>query len=184
MKTLLKICGLAIVLLGIETSSFAQLTISPDASGTIVQTITFTKTADLDFGNMAVTTVAGTCILDPQGPGVPNRSITGGVTLPGFIGTPLAAAFTVTGTAGENITITILQNGINIIHTNGTDFMLVDTYTCSSLDPIAPDEWRMVLDALNGDATFYVGATCHVAANQLAGFYTLPAAFPVTVNYE
>ena len=186
MKTLLKIIAIAIVLLGIEANSFAQITINPSASGTIVQTITFTKQADLDFGNMAVTTTAGLCILDPMG-GIPNRTGTLGVVLPAFIGTPTAAAFTVTGAAGESFTITIPQIGIHIIHTlpvATSDNMLVDTYTCSSTDNLAPDKWRMQLDVLTGDAIFYVGGTCHVSASQLAGYYTLASGFPVTVNYE
>jgi hypothetical protein len=184
MKTLLKIIAIAIVLLGIETNSFAQLTINPSASGTIVQTITFLKLFDLDFGNMAVTGVGGTCILDPMAGANPNRTITGGVTLPSFIGTPRAAAFTVTGVPGEYFTITILQVGIQIYHTTvPAEFMDVDQYTCDQ-QQTAPDMWRQQLDVLNGDATFYVGATCTVHPNQLAGLYTNAAGFPVTVNYE
>jgi hypothetical protein len=184
MKTLLKIIATAIVLLGIETNTFAQLTINPSASGTIVQTITFLKLYDLDFGNMAVTAIGGTCILTPMAGNNPNRTITGGVTLPAFIGTPRAAAFTVTGVPGEYFTITILQVGIFISHTVlPANQMLVDTYTCDQ-QQTAPDMWRQQLDALNGDATFYVGGTCHVNPNQLAGLYTNAAGFPVTVNYE
>ena len=184
MKTLLKIIAIAIVLLGIETNSFAQLTINPSASGTIVQTITFLKLYDLDFGNMAVTTLSGYCVLHPMAGANPTRDHFNGVTLPAFIGTPRAAAFTVTGVPSEYFTITILQVGIFISHTVlPANQMLVNTFTCDQ-QQTAPDMWRQQLDALNGDATFYVGATCHVTGGQLAGLYTNAAGFPVTVNYE
>ena len=94
MKTLLRIIAIAIVLLGIETSSFAQLILNASASATIVQTLTFTKLYDLDFGNLATNNTAGTCILTPMTGNNPTRTTGGGLTLPSFHGSPRAAAFT------------------------------------------------------------------------------------------
>lgn len=183
MKTILKFIAIAIVLLGIETSSFAQLTLNSTATATIVQTIGFTKLYDLDFGNLAVTTIAGTCILAPMAGNNPTRTITGGVTLPAFIGTPRAAGFTVTGVPGEWFTITINQVDLTITRVTGTETMIVNTYTTDQ-NQTAPNMWNQQLDALNGDATFYVGGTVHVAASQMAGVYTNATGFPVTVNYQ
>src|ERR1017187_7889112 len=109
MKLLIKIVLVVIVLVGIEAKSFAQLTLNATASATIVQTLTFSKTYDLDFGNLATNGTVGTCTLTPMVGNNPTRTSTGGITLPAFHGTPRAAAFTVTGVPGAYITISIPQ---------------------------------------------------------------------------
>jgi hypothetical protein len=181
MKILIK-TGALIILLGMQVSSFAQLTLNAIASATIVQTLTFSKQYDLDFGNMATNGTAGTCILTPMTGNNPTRTTTGGLTLPAFHGTPRAAQFTVTGVPGTFITITIPQNELTITRVSGTETMTVDTYTTDQ--GAGPGPWAQQLNAISGSATFYVGGTVHSGTNQVAGVYTNATGFPVTVNYQ
>jgi hypothetical protein len=186
MKTLFKFIAVAIVLLGIETNSYAQLTITSSASGTILQTLEFQKNYDLDFGNMAVSAQIGdgTCTVPPVG-GIPvaGRTVTGGVTLPALIGTPQAAEFIVTGYPNQVITIDIPTTDIIITHTvNPLSTMTVNTLTVDAT-VLGGGHWTAVLDG-SGEVTFHVGGTCHVLGSQEAGLYTNLTAFPVTVNYQ
>lgn len=180
MKNKFKILAVAFLLSVFATGTFAQVTLNSSATAVIVTTIAMTKQQDLHFGNLAVTTTAGTCVLTPMA-GVPTRSITGGVTLPAFIGTPLAAQFTVTGVGGQYFTIYIPPD-VTVI-TLGANSMDVDTYTTDQT-LLSANNWRGQLDATNGDRIFYVGATCHVNASQAPGTYTNAGGFPVTVNYQ
>src|ERR1700730_18496238 len=80
--------------LAFSSQSFAQASATANASATIVTPIAISKTADMNFGNVAVSGSAGTVVLLPAG----TRTSTGGVTLPATAGTVTAAVFTVTGT--------------------------------------------------------------------------------------
>jgi hypothetical protein len=182
MKNTFKLLAIAILLCGLALPTIAQVTLNSSATAVIVQTMTLAKNQDLHFGNLAVTTVGGTCVLDPEA-GVPTRTPSGGVTLPAFIGTPLAAEFLVTGVSSMYYTISIPQNVLTITRITGTETMTVDTYTTDQT-VVTASTWFGQLDALNGESTFYVGGTVHVAANQVAGTYTNAGGFPVTVNYQ
>jgi hypothetical protein len=186
MKTLVKIISFAFVLTGINSNLFAQLTLNATASATIVQTLTFSKLFDLDFGNLASNGQPGTCELTPMAGNNPTRTPGGGITLPAFHGTPRAAAFTVTGVPGVYITITVNNNSaspLTITRISGTETMTVDSYTTDQGAGSGP--WTMQLDAISGSATFYVGATVHsVVVGQVAGVYTNTTGFPVMVNYQ
>src|ERR1700753_3762247 len=84
MKSLTKIFATATIIIAGASASFAQATATASASATIITPITITKTADMNFGNVAVSaTIAGTAILAPAG----TRSGTGGVNLPATNGT-------------------------------------------------------------------------------------------------
>jgi hypothetical protein len=184
MKNLLKIFALVIIFSGFAASVSAQVTLNSSASGVIVQTITLAKNYDLHFGNMAVTTTGGTCVLTPMAGTAPTRTITGGVTLPAAIGTPRAAEFYVTGVDGQNYIITIPQTDLTITNTTpgaGPNTMIVNTYTTDKV-VVTASTWRGVLTG--GNSTFYVGGTCNVLALQSPGLYQNLIGFPVTVNYE
>ena len=187
MKNTFKLLAIAIFLCGLAVTSYGQVTLNSSASATIVTTMGLTKNYDLDFGNLAVTTVAGSCILAPEAGAAPTRTPGGGVTLPGFVGTPRAAEFIVTGVANQHYTINIPADVLTITHTTvPTATMTVDTYTTDQTVVTAGTSWWGILGG-SGDNTFHVGATVHVAANQLAGLYQSMApagGFPVTVNYQ
>ena len=85
-----KILAFSLVLCAFTASAFAQgVTATASASATIVGPIGISNTADMNFGNVAVSTVAGTVVLTPAG----GRSVTGGCTLPATTGTVTAAVF-------------------------------------------------------------------------------------------
>ena len=71
----------AFALLGCAISTNAQATATATATATIVTPISISKTADMSFGNIAVSaTTSGTVILSPAGSRTTGGA--GGVTLP------------------------------------------------------------------------------------------------------
>ena len=170
MKTQIRIIALAMLLLGISISTFAQVSATASASATIVTPIAINKTVDMNFGNVAVSTAAGTVIMTPTG----SRSMTGGVTLPATTGTVTAASFTVSGAANYTYSITLPSTATTISYL--TNNMTVNAFT-SSPTPTG------VLSA-GGTQTLTVGATLNVGASQVAGNYTSTTPFTVTVNYN
>jgi hypothetical protein len=170
MKNMKKLLVLAIVVLGFAASSFAQVSATATATGTIVSPIAITKAQDLNFGNVAVSATPGTVVLAPDA----SRSITGGVTLPAVSGTVTAAHFDVTGTPSYTYAITLPSTSTTV--SSGTDNMVVDNFTSFPAT-------TGTLDAL-GVQTVNVGATLNVDASQAPGTYTSAVPFEVTVNYN
>jgi hypothetical protein len=159
---------LAVVMIAFSTDAFGQ-NATATATATIVSPIAITKDVDMNFGNVAVNTSAGTVILAPDG----TRSSTGGVTLPATTGTVAAASFTVTGTSGYTFSITLPSVATTV--TSGSDNMTVDTFT-SSLGATST--------LTGGTATLEVGATLNVTGSQAPGTYVSGTPFTVTVNYN
>jgi hypothetical protein len=171
MKNLNKLLTLALMLIGFSTASLAQSTATAVANATIVTPIAITKTADMDFGNVAVqTSTGGTVVLAPAG----TRVSTSGVTLPATTGTVGAAAFTVTGTGTYTYAITLPSAAVTLTRTSGSETMTATTFTSSPSGTGA-------LTA--GTQNLTVGATLNVGAAQVAGVYQSPT-FNVTVNYN
>ena len=160
--------------------SQAQVTISSTAAATIVTVIGLTKNYNLDFGNLAVTSSAGTCVLAPAAGPNPGRTKTGGVTLPAFIGTPRAAEFVVTGVPSQLFTINISPTSLTI--SSGGNNMTVNTFTTDQTVVTPGTSWYGTLGS--SGTTFHVGGTVNVNANQPAGLYQNLTGFPVTVNYQ
>jgi len=170
MKKLNRIFVIACAMIGYVSGAFAQASATASASATIITPISISKTADLNFGNVAVSaTVAGTAVITPAGV----RSATLGVTLPATSGTVSAASFTVTGAAGYSYVITLPSSALTI--TNGSNTMTVTTFVSS---PATNGTLT------GGTQTLTVGATLNVDAGQAAGLYTSETPFSVTVNYN
>ncbi|MCX6249490.1 MAG: DUF4402 domain-containing protein [Bacteroidetes bacterium] len=171
MKTTIKISALFLMFTGFAASSFAQVSATASASATIVTPIAITKTVDMNFGNVAVSSSLGTVILAPAG----TRTPTGGVTLPATNGTVAAASFSITG--APNYTYSISLPTSNIVVYNGpNNTMQVNAFT-STPTPTG------TLDGF-GNQTLNVGATLNVAGSQNAGTYVTTTPFTVTVNYN
>ena len=166
----IKFFAIAILFSGVSVISSAQVTATATASSTIVTPISITKTLDMNFGNVAVNSTAGTVILTPEG----GRTATDGVTLPATKGTVTAAEFNVTGANNYTFSITLPSTSHEI--KNGDNTMSVTDFT-STPTPTG------TLSA-TGSATVKVGATLHVSAGQAAGTYTSGTPFKVTVNYN
>lgn len=160
---------LVIALILFNVNLFSQVTATANASATIITPIAIIKTADMNFGNIAVNASLGTVILTPAG----GRSVTGGVTLPASAGTVAAAAFTVSGATDYIFSITLPSGPLTI--TDGTNNMTVSGFT-STPTPTGT--------LTGGSVTLSVGATLNVGADQVAGVYTSDTPFDVTVNYN
>lgn len=170
MKNITKLFAIAIVVLGFASNSFAQVTATATATGTIITPITIANTGNMNFGNVAVSATGGTVILAPAG----TRTITGGVTLPAVPGTVAAAHFLVTGT--NNYTYSITLPVVATTVTSGANTMTVTAFTSN------PGTTGTL--SATGTQTIDVGATLNIAANQAAGTYVSGTPFPVIVNYN
>lgn len=172
MKNMKKVLAAVVALIGFTTASNAQSTATATATANIVTPISISKTVDMNFGNIAVTSTAGSVILAPDG----GRTKSGGVTLPAVAGTVTAASFTVSGTANYAYNITFPTTAVALINgsnsMNATDFL-------SSLGGSGSN------GSLSGTGSQVVtmGATLAVAASQAAGSYVSDP-FNVTVNYN
>lgn len=169
-----KILFAAIVLSGAAFNANAQAVATASATATIVSPISISKTTDLNFGNVAVSTAAGGIVtLDPSAAATRTASGGGGVSLPAVTGPVAAALFAVTGQASFTYDITLPVSATVV---NGANSMTVDNFT-SSLGATG---------ALDGAGTqsFYVGADLTVAAAQAPGIYTTGTSFIVGVNYN
>jgi hypothetical protein len=160
MKNLTKLFAAAAIIIAGTNASFAQATATAAASATIITPITITKTADLNYGNVAVSAAtAGTVVLAPAGTRTTGGA--GGVTLPATPGTVTAASFTVSGQASYTYAITLpasatITSSGNTMTVNGFTSTPSATGTLSS----------------GGTQTLTVGATLNVAAAQAVGTYT------------
>ncbi|MBE7171974.1 MAG: DUF4402 domain-containing protein [Williamsia sp.] len=163
--------AIAIVMCVFAKGSFAQVSATATATAEIVTPIAITKTADMNFGNVAVSTTAGTVVLTPAG----SRSATGGVTLPATAGTVTAAAFDVTGIADYTFSITLPSADLVLTRNSGTETMIVNTFTSTP---------TTTGTLTSGAQTVNVGATLNVAGSQAAGTYVSGTPFTVTVNYD
>ena len=149
----------------------AQATATATASATIVTPIAISKTADMNFGNVAVHAInPGTVAMSAAAV----RSITGGVTLPATTGTVSAASFTVSGQGNYTYAITLPSTTVTIA--NGAITMDVHSFTSS------PSSTGTL--SAGGTDILTVGATLDVAGGQAAGTYTSATPFSVTVNYN
>ena len=146
----------------------AQSTATATATATIVTPIAISKTADMNFGNIAVTSSGGNVVLANDG----TRTKTGGVTLPATAGTVTAAAFTVTGTSGYAYSVTLPSAAVTLTRASGSETMAATAFTHDATGTLT-----------GGTENIKVGATLAVAAAQVAGSY-VSSAFNVTVNYN
>lgn len=168
MKKLITSIGICLSGLLMVSSAFAQASATANASATIVTPISISKTADLDFGNVATNGTVGTVVLTPAG----TRTFTGGVTLPATTGTVTAASFTVSGSGSYTYAITLPAS---VTITSGSDNMIVNNFTSTPSTTGA---------LVAGQQVITVGATLNLVASQAEGAYTSATPFTVTVNYN
>ncbi|MEP7252848.1 MAG: DUF4402 domain-containing protein [Ginsengibacter sp.] len=173
MKSIKKILSAAFAIIVASTSVNAQSGASATATATIISPISIVKDVDMDFGNVAVSTLAGGIVtLDPSPAGTRTPNGGGGVTLPAVTGTVSAAQFTVSGQASFTYDISL---PVSATLSNGGNSMVADNFTSS----VATG----TLDA-SGIETFYVGADLNVNAAQAPGVYTTSSPFFVIVSYN
>ena len=161
--------ALLIALLAPAAAVAAPVAASPPATANalLIYPVTITKTSDMDFGRMTVTT-AGTVVIDPNANTI---SSTGGVTL---VGTQWSAAQFVGAAAGSSVVNIKLSNqAFNLTRQGGTETMSVSSLTLQGQSK------RTIAAA--SSFTFRVGGTLNVNANQVEGLYT--GTFNVDIQY-
>ncbi len=128
--------------------AFSQSSATASAAATILTPIAISNTVDMNFGNLASSGTAGTCVLATDA----SRSTTGGVTIMAG-GTITAASFTVTGVAAATYTITLPAGATTV--SDGTNTMTIDTWASN------PSGTGTLT---GGTSTLLVGATLNVNA--------------------
>jgi hypothetical protein len=172
MKKIFALVTLITAVVAVSTTANAQVTSPAANSGaTIVAPITIVKDVDLNFGNVAVSTVAGTVVLATDGA----RTLTGGITLPVNTGTVTAAKFTVGGQDDYTYTIALPTAAITLTGVTPANTMTLTTVVS---DPATTGTLS------SGAQTLLVGGTLNVAGGQPADVYSNATGLTVTVNYN
>ena len=157
------LAGAAIAAALFSQSAYAA-DVSGDASARIIQPLSITKDADMNFGEILPSDAAGSVTLSTAG----SVTASGGATI--FDGSNAqAASFDVRGEGNEAYSLTLPTT---ITLTDDLD----NTMTVSNFQSSATE----VLN-LNGREQFDVGASLSVGANQSAGLYA--GSFTVSVDY-
>jgi len=175
MKKITSIIAIITLSIAFSATASAQVTANAPTTATIVAPIAIAKNVDMYFGNVAVSSTAGTVLMTASA--TPTRTPSGGVTLPTTAtGTPTAAKFTVTGEGVYTYAITLPASALTLDESGvGTATMTVNTFSST---PSATG----TLTA--GSQIVYVGATLNVGASQVAGLYENTTGFAVIVNYN
>ena len=164
-----KVIIIAAVLLGITTTSFAQLFDAASSKATIVADLSVSKQTDLDFGSIYANAAAGTVIKTATLAG--SRTTTGGVHLGSDNGS--TASFLISGSNTDQILVTY-PSTITLTKSVGVTMSYVPAGSVASGSKIT---------LAGGTATLWIGGTLAVAASQAAGVYSNAADLKVTVTY-
>jgi len=139
--------------------------VSATANASVIAPIAISQTAAMEFGSMSPTAVAGTVVLTTAGVRTStNVDLAAGAT-------PAAGAFSVSGNANSAYSVTL-----------PTTVTLASGANSMTLQAFGDDAGATPTIPGTGPATFSVGATLVVGANQAAGGYT--GSYTVTVNYN
>jgi Mat/Ecp fimbriae major subunit len=133
------------------------------AKAEILQQVTVTKNADLDYAVIVTGAAASTVQVSTAGV----RTCGVGLTC---TGTAVAADFTVAGTTGKVVTISVPAS---VSLTSGANNMSSTLVGSAAL---------MTISATAANNKFQVGGTLSVGASQADGVYS--GNFTVTVNYQ
>lgn len=152
----------AISALGLGGSAAQGATASATVTARILQQAAITKTSDLDYATIVPASTASTVIVAP----VTGTRVCGAGLV--CTGTATAARFSVAGTLGQLVTVSVPAN---VTLTSGSHTM-TSTLLSSLVAPIT-------LLATN---EFTVGGTLAVGADQVDGVYT--GTFTATVDYQ
>ena len=165
MKKILTSAG-ALAALALSTPALAANTASANATVNIVSPLTLTNNTGLNFGTVVGPFAGEVVHVDTAGV----RTCPGTLTCSGNASVS-AASFSLTGTAGQAVVLTI-PNSVTL---NGSvsGSLSVDLSGDKPADP--------TLDA-SGDASFSVGGRLTIPAGTVDGVYS--NTFDVTANYQ
>ncbi len=174
MKTTMKIVTMVVALFCATIGANAQPGVSEvtDIYATIIEPLSIDWASDMNFGNCAVNSFAGTIVLTTGS----TRTGTGGATpVANPTGTVSAAEFDVFGTAGAQVFITLPSSPITVTRQAGTE-----TMTVSDFVSLPAGNFTIATNP----TTIFVGATLNVGADQEPGIYEAIGDLAVTVNYQ
>ena len=152
------------------TSASAAASATATATAEILQSLTVTADSALDFGQIAANT-GGTVTVHADS----TVAQTGSVI---WAGTRAPAGFTVTGSKGASVIVT-LPSAASTLYLGGVttspNRMTLDQF---DVNPVGGFQ----LDATTGQANFNVGGRLTVGSAQVAGVYS--GSFVVSVEYQ
>lgn len=136
------------------------------ATAKVLTPLTVTSTRDLAFGTIVPQTSASTVAVSSAG------VVTCGALT--CIGTRTSGQFSITGTAGQVVSITapLAATSFTLTEPVASNTMSINNVTVSAASATLT----------GGTASFTVGGTLNVGANQAEGDYT--GSYTVTVNYN
>jgi hypothetical protein len=160
------LAGSAVLAVSLGATSANAATATATATANIVQAITITQNAGLNFGTIVPAASAATVAISTAGA----RTCGGSLTCSGSVA---AGAFTATGTGGMTVLIssdasTSIDDGAG-----GGAPMSVTGLTVSAASAVLSG---------GGSTTFTVGGTLNVGATQVAGVYN--GTYNVNVSYQ
>lgn len=168
MRNTLRIAFVGAALSAMSFASVAQAATSATATATaeVLSTLTLTANSSLNFGQIAANT-GGSVTVNADS----TVSSAGGLV---SSGTRVPAGFTVTGTPGANVVVS-LPTSATLTRTGGTETMSVAGFNSNP-------GGAMQLSAGTGSASFAVGGTLTVSSAQTPGVYN--GTFSVAVEYQ
>ncbi len=159
------IAATAAATLGFAGSAFAA-SATATASATIVQAITLANTVPLSFGSIAPSTTGGNVVV---GTADTRTSCTGGNFCSGAV---TSANFTVAGAPSYNYSITLPAAAASLTGAGSPMAVTAFAHNAGATPALSA----------TGTASFKVGGSLAVGANQAAGLYT--GSFSVNVDYQ
>lgn len=150
---------------------------SATSEAVVLTPLSFIKTADLNFGQIAPGPTAGTVVLSPNGA----VAITGGVRL--AVGSPNAAHFAGYGALGQFVRINLDANSYTLSRLGGGASMQMRNLLINSAPPtiLGTNRRWFRIGSTTGVFNFDLGATLDVGADQASGKYE--GTFEITLEY-
>ena len=162
--------GAALAAASFATSAAAAASATATATAEILQSLTLTADSALNFGQIAANT-GGTVKVNADSTVVQTGAVV-------WTGTRAPAGFTVTGSKGSSVVVTLPTTASTLYlggNTASPDKMTLDQF---NVDPVSGFQ----LDTTTGKANFNVGGRLTVGSAQAAGTYS--GTFVVSVEYQ
>ncbi len=150
----------------------AQVRITAQISAEVIDALTATEKAQLNFGRFTPETIGGEVLVTPQG----NRSSSGTVILVSGINNP--ASFYITGQPDETFSMSIPAGSVTITNLNNSKTMLVTDWTSEPSAGVGVGILRGGSEIVNIGATLRVGT----ANDNPAGIYR--GNYAITFDYN
>lgn len=163
----LAVVGAALGALSFASAANAATTATATATAEVLSTLAVSADSALSFGQIAANT-GGSVTVNADA----TVASTGGLV---STGTRAPAGFTVTGSKGSMVAVTLPSAPATLTRAGGTETMTLSGWNTNP-------NGAFQLDAATGTANFAVGGTLAVASAQVAGVYS--GTFVVSVEYQ